>query len=110
MFQRDGYDVHSDATITFTQATLGGEVRIQGIDGPLDVKVIGDTGLIRHKCKTLVGPSLHKPVALTNALQFDGIVTLFYVCFDCPPHLTNYTCLHVHVYGELIYSNCYIDY
>lgn len=40
VFHREGYDVHSDATVTFTQATLGGEVRVQGIDGPLDVKVM----------------------------------------------------------------------
>ncbi len=39
LFQRDGYDVHSDAIITFTQATLGGQVRIQGLNGAMDVKV-----------------------------------------------------------------------
>ena len=39
-FQRDGYDVHSDATITFSQAVLGGSSRIQGLHGPIDVKVV----------------------------------------------------------------------
>ncbi len=43
-FQREGYDVHSDATITFTQAVLGGSSRIQGINGPMDVKVVPTAG------------------------------------------------------------------
>ena len=38
-FQRDGYDVHSDATVSFTQAVLGGQVRVQGLSGAMDVKV-----------------------------------------------------------------------
>ncbi len=31
IFRRDGVDVHSDAVISFTQATLGGNVKIKGI-------------------------------------------------------------------------------
>lgn len=38
-FTREGFDVHSDAVISFTQAVLGGSVRIQSLNGPLDVKV-----------------------------------------------------------------------
>ena len=38
-FERDGFDIHSDATASFTQATLGGEVTIPGISGPIVVKV-----------------------------------------------------------------------
>ena len=38
-FTRDGFDVHSDTVISFTQAVLGGSVRIQSLKGPLDVKV-----------------------------------------------------------------------
>ena len=38
-FQRDVFDVHSDATISFSQAVLGGTVRIPGLSGTLDVKV-----------------------------------------------------------------------
>lgn len=39
LFERDGYDVHSDAVVSFTQAALGGEVRIQGLNGPMNVKI-----------------------------------------------------------------------
>lgn len=38
-FERDGFDIHSDATASFTQATLGGEVTIPGISGPIVVKI-----------------------------------------------------------------------
>ena len=40
VFERDGYDVHSDVDISFPQAVLGGTVRIQGLHGALDVKVL----------------------------------------------------------------------
>ena len=39
-FERDGYDVHSDVDISFPQAVLGGTVRIQGLHGALNVKVL----------------------------------------------------------------------
>ena len=39
MFERDGFDVHSDVHISFTQAVLGGEVRTRGLSGPILVKV-----------------------------------------------------------------------
>lgn len=39
MFQRDGFDVHSDVHISFTQAALGGEVKATGLNGPMMVKV-----------------------------------------------------------------------
>lgn len=38
-FTRDGFDVHSDVTVSFTQAILGGSVRAQGLNGYIDVKV-----------------------------------------------------------------------
>ena len=38
-FQRDGYDVHSDIAISFTQAILGGRIRTPGINGAMDVMV-----------------------------------------------------------------------
>lgn len=38
-FTRDGYDVHSDAHISFTQAALGGEVKIPALSGPIMLKV-----------------------------------------------------------------------
>ena len=40
-FQRDGYDIHSDVAISFTQAILGGRIRTPGINGAMDVKVCG---------------------------------------------------------------------
>ena len=38
VFQRDGFDIHSNAKISFTQAILGGEVRIPGLNGHIMVK------------------------------------------------------------------------
>ena len=38
-FERDEFDVHSDASVSFTQAVLGGEVKVQGLDGPVMLKV-----------------------------------------------------------------------
>lgn len=38
-FQRDGYDIHSDVAISFTQAILGGRIRTPGINGAMDVKI-----------------------------------------------------------------------
>lgn len=32
-FQRDGYDIHSSVPISFTQAALGGDIRINTVDG-----------------------------------------------------------------------------
>ena len=39
MFERDGFDVHSDVHISFTQAVLGGEVKTPALSGPIVVKV-----------------------------------------------------------------------
>ena len=39
VFERDGFDIHSDVAISFTQAILGGEIRIPGISGPIVLKV-----------------------------------------------------------------------
>ena len=39
MFDRDGFDIHSDIHVSFTQAILGGEVRTTGLSGPIVVKV-----------------------------------------------------------------------
>lgn len=45
-FTRDGYDIHCDASISFTQAALGGEVKIPGLSGPIMLKVqcTGESG------------------------------------------------------------------
>lgn len=39
VFRREGYDIHSDATISFTQAALGGETKIRGLTKPIILKV-----------------------------------------------------------------------
>ena len=38
-FRRDGADVHTDASISISQAILGGTVRVQGIYEDQDVNV-----------------------------------------------------------------------
>ncbi len=38
-FERQGYDLHCVVPISFPQAALGGEFEIEGIDGPVTVKV-----------------------------------------------------------------------
>ena len=60
-FRRDGFDVHSNVTISFTQVTmysmvsinyyhtckfqaiLGGTIRIDGLTSPFDLKVLIDS-------------------------------------------------------------------
>jgi molecular chaperone DnaJ len=42
-FTRRDYDVHSDHTVTFTQAALGGEVKIDTIDGQETLRVSAGT-------------------------------------------------------------------
>ena len=39
IFRRDGSDVHSDVVVSFTQAALGGNVRIKGIYDTISLKV-----------------------------------------------------------------------
>ncbi|XP_028397865.1 dnaJ homolog subfamily A member 3, mitochondrial-like isoform X2 [Dendronephthya gigantea] len=43
IFERDGANVHSTATISYTQAILGGSVRVPGLHGDVDVKVPAGT-------------------------------------------------------------------
>ena len=38
-FKRDRSDIHSDVSISFTQAALGGEVKTPGLKGPIMLKV-----------------------------------------------------------------------
>ena len=38
-FTRDGFSVHSDLSITYSQAVLGGVAKAAGLNGTLDVKV-----------------------------------------------------------------------
>ncbi len=39
VFERNGFDVHSNVWVSFTQAILGGEVKIPGLHGSIMVKV-----------------------------------------------------------------------
>ncbi|MEG0614946.1 MAG: molecular chaperone DnaJ [Oscillospiraceae bacterium] len=43
LFTRDGYDIHCDIPITFTQATLGGEITVPTIDGKVKFDVAEGT-------------------------------------------------------------------
>lgn len=38
-FRRDGFNIHSEATVSFTQAALGGEIKIPGLNGLIMLKV-----------------------------------------------------------------------
>ena len=40
VFERDGFDIHSDVAVSFTQAILGGETRILGLNGQMMLKVL----------------------------------------------------------------------
>ena len=42
-FTRRDYDIHSDQSISFTQAALGGEVQTETIDGPESLRVAAGT-------------------------------------------------------------------
>jgi molecular chaperone DnaJ len=39
IFKRDGYDVYTETEISFSKASLGAEIEIETIDGPLKVNV-----------------------------------------------------------------------
>jgi DnaJ-class molecular chaperone len=39
MFRRDGFDVHSDFTIQFTQAALGSVIDLPTLDGPVKMRI-----------------------------------------------------------------------
>lgn len=43
-FRRDGFDVHTEAKISISQAILGGSIRIQGIHEDLNVEIAPGTG------------------------------------------------------------------
>ena len=43
-FRREGFDIHLDVSISFTQAALGGEIKIPGLSGPIMLKVRGYKG------------------------------------------------------------------
>jgi DnaJ-class molecular chaperone len=38
-FRRDGVDVHSDHTVSFTQAALGGVIELPTLDGPVKMRI-----------------------------------------------------------------------
>jgi DnaJ-class molecular chaperone len=38
-FRRDGVDVHSDHSVTFTQAALGGVIELPTLDGPVKMRI-----------------------------------------------------------------------
>jgi molecular chaperone DnaJ len=38
-YERHGYDLHCVIPISFPQATLGAEFSIEGIDGPVNIKI-----------------------------------------------------------------------
>ena len=60
MFQRDGFDIYSNVKISFTQAILGGEARIPGLNGHIMVKA-------RNSRKTkLMFTSILTPLLVPN--------------------------------------------
>ena len=42
-FTRRDYDIHSEQTVSFTQAALGGDVKVETIDGPESLKIPAGT-------------------------------------------------------------------
>ncbi|RWS17861.1 protein tumorous imaginal discs: mitochondrial-like isoform X2 [Dinothrombium tinctorium] len=57
-FRRDGADVHTDVTISLSQAVLGGTARIQGIDEDITIKI--PPGTSSHTRMRLVGKGLKR--------------------------------------------------
>ncbi|XP_065884980.1 dnaJ homolog subfamily A member 3, mitochondrial-like isoform X2 [Dysidea avara] len=57
-FRRDGFDVHSNVTISFTQAILGGTVRIDGLTSSIDLKI--PAGVQSHHRIRLSGRGIPK--------------------------------------------------
>ncbi|XP_032231954.2 dnaJ homolog subfamily A member 3, mitochondrial isoform X2 [Nematostella vectensis] len=53
IFERDGINIYSSASISFTQAILGGKIRIPGIQGDMDLKI--PPGTQSHQQMRLTG-------------------------------------------------------
>lgn len=57
-FTREGFDIHLDAAISFTQAALGGEIKIQGLTAPIMLKV--PPGVQSHHTIKLKGRGIQR--------------------------------------------------
>lgn len=60
IYQREGYDVHSRLTLTYSQLALGDTVEVEGLYGQESIKVpagsqIGDVFTLKHKGITVLG-------------------------------------------------------
>ncbi|KAG8231522.1 hypothetical protein J437_LFUL008063 [Ladona fulva] len=65
-FRRDGSDVHTDATISLSQAVLGGAVRIQGIYEDHTIQLIYLLHFILLCIRIAPGTSSHARIRLTG--------------------------------------------
>jgi len=57
-FRRDGYDIHTDANISLSQALLGGIIRVQSLTEDLNVRI--HPGTSSHTVLTLAGRGIKR--------------------------------------------------
>lgn len=74
-FERDGYDIKSQAKISFTEASLGGKIEVETTDGPVDLKIPSGTqpGTV-FKLKGKGIPHLQPQSAFGSAKRGDHFV------------------------------------
>ncbi|XP_054719641.1 protein tumorous imaginal discs, mitochondrial-like [Uloborus diversus] len=57
-FRREGFDIHTDASISLSQAVFGGEIKIQGLQGELSLKI--PAGTPSHQTFRFAGKGIKK--------------------------------------------------
>ncbi|XP_023210805.1 protein tumorous imaginal discs, mitochondrial-like isoform X1 [Centruroides sculpturatus] len=67
-FRREGVDIHTDATISLSQAVLGGKIRIQGLYEDVDIKI--NPGTSSHSCIRLPGKGVKRVNSFGNGDHF----------------------------------------
>jgi len=56
IFRREGFDVHSDVAVHFAQAILGGNLRVPGLHGDVDLKI--PAGTQSHQQIRMIGKGI----------------------------------------------------
>ena len=73
-FRREGYDVHTTASISISQALLGGIIRISGLNEDINLRI--PAGTSSHTAMTLSGRGIkHMESFNTFGDHIDNLVT-----------------------------------
>lgn len=76
-FERDGYDIHSKAEISFSQAALGDKIQVETIDGPITMKIPDGTQsgtVFKLKGHGITHVNQNKPFGTAQGRRGDHLV------------------------------------